>query len=144
MNRELESINQSLKIKIIKISFKLENSVLLKNTKNNLVIPCSKDNLFNYETAIQLKSFSIILINNLENLTFFTDWYAKIGDYNKIDFLLNDDIIKFFGEIKIKFDKNNQLFRCHINSKEYFGNGEHKIKWISIINTMYDALYQNS
>lgn len=141
MNRELESIDQSLKIKIIKISFKLENSVLLKNTKQNLILPCSKKNLFNYQTAIQLKTFSIISHNDLENEKLFIDWYIKIGKYNKIEFLLNDNNIKFFQEIKVTFDESSQEFRCHINSKKYFGNGHNKIKWIAIINAMYDALY---
>lgn len=141
MNRELESIDQSLKIKIIKISFKLEDSVLLKNTKQNLILPCSKKNLLNYQTAIQLKAFSIISHNDLENEKLFIDWYTKIGEYNKTEFLLNDNNIKFFQEIKVTFDESYQVFRCHINSKKYFGNGHDKIKWIAIINAMYDALY---
>lgn len=141
MNRELESIDQSLKIKIIKISFKLEHSILLKNTKQNLILPCAKENLLNYQTAIQLKAFSIISHNDLENEKLFIDWYAKIGEYNKIEFLLNDNNIKFFQELKVTFDESSQKFRCHINSKKYFGNGHDKIKWIAIINAMYDALY---
>lgn len=140
MNKELENlISEDLKYKIIEVSLKLENSIILMNMNKNLCIPISKENIENYDLAIKEGLYKEVKYSR--SLNFFKDFYNQIDKYNSIEHLFCDENIKYFGDIKIRFLDDSNRFYCHINSKKYNGNACHHEKWKAILLAFHDALY---
>lgn len=135
--RELNPDTDKILIKLlVKLSFFLEDSVVIE--KDGYLFVVSSEKLFIYEEALKRK----IYINHeksIPDLPFFSDWYSYITDYDRIENLINDKTVKIFGNIKTVFEGGE--YRCHINSKEYWGHGNDKrsLKF-AVVKAMIDAI----
>lgn len=138
MIKKLENIDEELKQKIIKISLKLDKATIIIHNKKKLCIPVSSDRIDNF-----LESFKEGIYSKIEyssDLDFFSDYYNQISDYSKTENMLNEKNIKFFGNVKQRFEDG--LFYIHINSSKYNGNASDKDLWKALILAFYDALYE--
>jgi len=78
-----------------------------------------------------------------EDMQWYDDWHAYIRNLKKENIstdLLTPEVIKKLGHITLKYDEEYKSYGCHINSKNYLGNGFSKDPKEAIFNCLCEAL----